>query len=273
MFDVPFHFAAPSAPYVVVDATIGARRHVPTLIDTGDAAPYTVVFTPRLLAATKARLTGAQLTSRAAIGSTPMVFRSTAIASFAVGPLRVDHPTAAAAQAVESIGRGFETPFDAVAGEVFLRGHRLAIDYRAKRLTFDGPAPSAAPTAFTYAPKRPLPLVPVMVNGEGPFNFILDTGASLNIVSPAVARAAHLRARRATTLSGAGGTAHGVRSVANSLAFGTFTARAATVTVADVLRAAAAESGAPIDGVLSPGALRARRLTIDFAARRFWLVR
>jgi Aspartyl protease len=273
VFEVPFHFAAPGAPYVVVDARIGARRHVPTLIDTGDATPYAVVFTPRLLAPTKARLTGAQLTSRAAIGSTPMVFRSTAITNFTVGPLRIDHPTAAAADAVETIGHGFETPFDAVAGEVFLRGHRLAIDYRAQRLTFDGPAPNAAPMRFTYAPKRPLPLVRVMVNGVGPFNFILDTGASLNIVSPAVARAAHLRARRATRLSGAGGTADGVRSVARSLSFGTVTRRMVRVTVADVLRPAAAESGAPIDGILSPGALRTRRLTIDFAARRFWLVR
>jgi hypothetical protein len=167
LFEVPFHFAAPGAPYVVVDASIGARRHVPTLIDTGDAAPYAVVFTPRLLAGTQARLTGATLTSRAVIGPTPMTFRAAMLTSFAVGPLRLEHPATAAAQAVESVGHGFETPFEAVAGEVFLRGHRLAIDYRAQRLTFDGPAPNAAATPFSYAPKRPLPLVQVMVNGAG----------------------------------------------------------------------------------------------------------
>src|ERR1700694_4102782 len=91
MFDVPFHFAAESTPFVVVDTTIDGRR-VPALLDTGDAAPYVVVIGPRARWKTKATLTGATLTSRAVIGSTPVVFRSVTVRRVSLGGIPVGRP-------------------------------------------------------------------------------------------------------------------------------------------------------------------------------------
>lgn len=46
-------------------------------------------------------------------------------------------------------------------------------------------------------------IVPVMVNGSGPYDFVLDTGAQLTIIDPALALELHLKAVGATHIIGA----------------------------------------------------------------------
>jgi hypothetical protein len=47
-----------------------------------------------------------------------------------------------------------------------------------------------------------VPMVPVCVNGEGPFRFVVSTGAGSSIISPALARSLHLHEGSAVPLRG-----------------------------------------------------------------------
>lgn len=59
---------------------------------------------------------------------------------------------------------------------------------------------------FRISPSRPLLMVEVEVNGRGPFNFALDTGASFCVITPDTARAIGLALEgEQPTAVGAGG--------------------------------------------------------------------
>jgi predicted aspartyl protease len=59
---------------------------------------------------------------------------------------------------------------------------------------------------FRISPSRPLLMVDAEVNGAGPFNFVLDTGASFCVITPDTAVAAGIRpAGKGPTAIGAGG--------------------------------------------------------------------
>ncbi|MBR0714333.1 TIGR02281 family clan AA aspartic protease [Bradyrhizobium liaoningense] len=59
---------------------------------------------------------------------------------------------------------------------------------------------------FRISPTRPLLMVEAEVNGQGPFNFVLDTGASFCVITPKTAAAIGLKpAGKKPTAIGAGG--------------------------------------------------------------------
>ena len=59
---------------------------------------------------------------------------------------------------------------------------------------------------FRISSSRPLLMVDVEVNGLGPFNFVLDTGASFSVITPDTARAVGMaREGEKPTAIGAGG--------------------------------------------------------------------
>src|SRR5260221_14475239 len=61
-------------------------------------------------------------------------------------------------------------------------------------------------TAFSLAsPERPLLLIPVEVNGKGPYRFVLDTGASMTVLSAELARELGVRGEKSAVGMGAGG--------------------------------------------------------------------
>lgn len=107
-------------------------------------------------------------------------------------------------------------------------------------------------------------VVPVHVNGRGPFSLILDTGATFTCVDTALARELALPERRMAvgTAVGVGG-AGGVRLFgADSLRVGAASARGITVCALD-LRALRAV-GPEVRGLLGLNFLRSFRMTLDF---------
>ena len=268
-FSVPFH--AGRDRFVLIDATVNGLYPVRTLLDTGDAAPYVVLMTPALSARAGARPTGINLRSRAAIGPTAVAYRSVALRSFAIGSLAVTRPAAADSPAVARVSGEGPRRFDAVVGGVFLRGHRIAIDYARARVTFDGPLPPETPLRFELAPRRPAVIVRATVNGAGPFTFVLDTGAGATILSRRAARLAGLRLGRGVSLYGGGGRMRGFRAVADAIRAGSTERSAVALVVADVLGPASAETGRRLDGILGAPFFARGLLTIDYPRRAVWI--
>ncbi len=99
-------------------------------------------------------------------------------------------------------------------------------------------ATSARPSRQTLA------LVPVFIDGHGPFPFALDTGASRSLISPALATQLHLPAR------GSAGMLQGVTGTASAENFAVAAWRAGSVTLPASLIAAVGSATA--GGVTKP---------------------
>lgn len=109
-------------------------------------------------------------------------------------------------------------------------------------------------------------MAPVRINGQGPFNFLLDTGANVSCISRRLADKLNLKSEEQTQVH----TVVGVRS--------------RPVVVLDLLQVGARDrrqvrtptlpiKGDEIDGVLGVDWLKGQRLTLDFKARKMEIAR
>jgi aspartyl protease family protein len=101
-------------------------------------------------------------------------------------------------------------------------------------------------------------IVPVRVNGAHPGRFMVDTGASVTIVSPALARAAGVApgsAADAVELHTLGGRTVGTAVTLASIRVGDAEVRNAAAVVHD--------PGAGVDGILGNSFLGRYRVTLD----------
>ena len=134
-----------------------------------------------------------------------------------------------------------------------------------------GPARAASTCVATTISSASTPetLVRVRINGLGPFTFFIDTGATVSIVSSALARKLHLPPTAAVVHGvGAGGpfSTHAARV---AITVGDLSQDNVLVSVFDVSQIEAAVG--PIDGALGYNFLKAYRVTLDFPDRRLCL--
>jgi len=131
------------------------------------------------------------------------------------------------------------------------------------------PADSAAgEVAFTMAgPTDAAIVVPVFVNGEGPFDFVLDTGATFTCVDAELARRLALPERTGARGVGAGvGGAGQIRLVrVDSVRVGGASAEGLTACEVDLRHAR--QVGVEADGLLGLNFLKPFRVTLDFERR------
>jgi predicted aspartyl protease len=104
--------------------------------------------------------------------------------------------------------------------------------------------------------------VPVTLNGQGPFNFMVDTGAQATVLSIALADQLMLTERNTATLIGMASVRQVQTAQIGEISFGehsNFGARAALVDGSNI-------GGA--DGILGLDSLQDRRVLLDFANRQ-----
>lgn len=101
----------------------------------------------------------------------------------------------------------------------------------------------------------------VTVNGEGPFAFILDTGAQRAVISPSLAARLKLPSVPGVTVEGASGTGSGSMIVAPAYKSGLFDRSFELIAVMP-------EGGAVKDGVIGMSPFVSGRLEIDFTDLR-----
>jgi clan AA aspartic protease (TIGR02281 family) len=114
-------------------------------------------------------------------------------------------------------------------------------------------------------------LVKILVNDAGPFDFILDTGASMTVLSPASASAAGIGkgGLKAKALAAKGSLDARVVRL-RSLQIGSLTVRGLSAAVVR-LETLHDSLGVKVDGIVGYNLLRRYRLTIDYPKRRLWL--
>ena len=110
---------------------------------------------------------------------------------------------------------------------------------------------------------QPLILLPVQVNGRGPFEFILDTGAGTSLLTPAVAQQLNLELAGSKQGQTAGGPVSVSLAHVESLRVGEMEVENVDVGIVDLAPIARAV-GANIDGDLGYNFLKDFRVTIDY---------
>lgn len=274
MMLAPIPFDQPNGiPFVVMEARIGDDLPARVLLDTGTAAPFQLVLSPAMAERAGAVAEPEEaVASSGAIGDAAVAFRPARLARFSLGPVSLRDVRAGISPAVDAVARQLGMPVDAIVGHHFVAGRTIAIDYVRHEVDFAAaPGPAAAATPFALAPGRPLTLVRVLINGRGPFTFVLDTGASITLLSPATAAAAGVAPGEVARLGGAGGAAMGGARIGRAnLTLGGLSRDGQPVAVADVIGPVAAAAEAPLDGVLGADFFRSGRIILDYGGNRLW---
>ena len=116
-----------------------------------------------------------------------------------------------------------------------------------------------------------MPIVEVEVNGLGPLRFILDTGASMTVITPAAAKAAGVKPTgQKPTAVGAGGQSPARLAKLKSFRVGTHAARNLEVVLLN-LSHVEKPLGIQLDGIIGYNFLRNCVLTIDYPHRMLYL--
>ena len=125
--------------------------------------------------------------------------------------------------------------------------------------------PTATPTPLPPAPQVILTgedanlrmTVPVMINGKGPFHFVIDTGADRTVISRELAETLGLPAGRKTRLNSMGGSSEVSTVKIETLQVSTTISR-------NITAAALSARDLGADGLLGVDTLKGLRITLDF---------
>jgi len=120
--------------------------------------------------------------------------------------------------------------------------------------------------------KQALILLPVFIDGRGPYSFVLDTGATSTVVSNELADALTLPREEKQDGRGAAGKMTLVKSQLPSITVGHETLESLPVSVTDLSFLGRA-MGAQVDGALGHSYLRHFAMTLDYATNALMLRR
>jgi predicted aspartyl protease len=273
--EVGFRLAGGENPLILIPTSIDDRGPYSFILDTGAG---TSLISPRL--ADELGIVATE--SKEAAGAAGRVTVALAhVASIAIGGARRAPMPVAITAEVDRIGAAVGARIDGDVGYDFLKHYRVTIDYRRRLVrlvqgTYD--VTSAAPAtrsevAFRLAaPTKPLVMVPAFVNGRGPYSFIVDTGASATVLSPALADALGIDRAENPAMTGAGGMLQSVVGRVTSFAVGGAVLQDLSVVVSDFLEHIGQTVGTAVDGVVGYNFLRGFRVTIDYPNGVLWMV-
>lgn len=271
---VPFEFAAPGLPLVVVPTTVNDCGPYRFVLDTGAGH---CLLTPRVAQALNLEAG----TAKEAVGAGGRVeLELSRVASITVGGARVTSLEVGVTAELDALSAVVRSPLDGDLGHNFLKAFCLTVDYKSRVLHLasegEGHGPSSTDRhqaiPFTLAaPAKPLVLVDTYVNHRGPFRFVVDTGASTSVVGTTLAQQLGLTFRPAAALTGGGGAVPSALTHVDVLRVGHVSVPSVTVAVADFLPRLSEHVGVELEGIVGFNFLREFRVTIDYQRSRLRL--
>jgi len=179
---------------------------------------------------------------------------------------------------LERIGSFVGAKIHGDVGYNFLKHFRVTVDYPSSVLRLErpgegGPA-GGEPVEFRLAPIKPLLLVPVSINGRGPYQFALDTGSSMTSISPDLVKELGMSSSSAGGSGlGAGGALEVSFARVKTFALGGHAVSDLDVAVPAFFPMLSQAAGARLDGGLGYNFLRRFRVTLDYPGRAVHLER
>jgi predicted aspartyl protease len=261
---VGFRLAGGPQPLILVPVTVNGNGPFEFILDTG--AGLTVV-SPELAALVGIDATG----SKEAMGAGgKVVVQLGTAASITVGGATRRDAAVAISEELSRIAAVVGSKVDGAFGHGFLAGYVVTIDYRTAVLGLadaSEPRGASGPSAVPFrlaSPAKPLILVPARVNGTGPYQFALDTGASTTVLASGLAQELGIARTGAPAMTGGGGAVAASLGTLRSLALGDRRINNLPIVIADFLSALSTVVGERLDGIVGHNYLREFRVTIDY---------
>ncbi len=153
---------------------------------------------------------------------------------------------------------------DRVIPGIALAAALLSSPAQANSQTIAAPVPvaiAATETLQLQVERYQRMTVPVTINGQGPFRFLIDTGAQASVLSHALADQLQLTDRATATLVGMASERQVQTAVLDELSFGSGTRRDALAALVE------GDNIGGADGILGLDSLQDRRVLLDFENR------
>jgi hypothetical protein len=148
-----------------------------------------------------------------------------------------------------------------------LRAHtRRRGKYKLCRMTRNTRRQRSTHVSFRIGRPDPLIIVQGMVNGAGPLNFAVDTGASMSVITPAAARRSGITGGKPARAHGAHGSMNATVSRLRSLRIGEIEVRSLQVAVVS-LATLNRQTRLNLGGIIGYNFLRRYLVTIDYPRR------
>ena len=267
--EVAFKLAGERDPLILVPTLVNGNGPFDFILDTGASHCLLSTELARMLGITPGKANDAR-----DAGGTLQVFEGGTV-QLSVGETTRRDVLVGIAD-LQALSKRLRIPISGVLGSNFLADFELTIDYPAGTLCFqEGHHAELHRRAGELIPlpfkATPLLLVPVKVNGQGPYDFVLDTGASATLFSPELTAHLGITARDGVDVVGAVTAGMGARCVVESFTLGTAEQRHLGIVVADIFGPLAQRVGARIDGVLGYDVLKAYRVTLNYVEQTLLL--
>jgi predicted aspartyl protease len=273
--EVNFRLAGGAQPLILVPASVNGDGPHEFILDTGAGIS---LLTPEFAERVGATITE---TTEAMGAGGKMAISLGVVNSLAIGQANALNVQVAITSELQRIGAVIGTKVDGNIGYSYLKNFRLTLDYQKHTLQLadaeqepsgNGDSQRTEIKFKLAHPSKPLILVPALVNGEGPYIFALDTGASTTVVSAEVAQILAIESTGIPQMTGAGGTMQGFRGVVRSLAVGDARLENLTIVTADFLTMLSQIVKTKLDGIIGYNFLKEFKVTIDYPNETLRLV-
>ncbi|MDH5483006.1 MAG: retroviral-like aspartic protease family protein [Candidatus Bathyarchaeota archaeon] len=162
------------------------------------------------------------------------------------------------------------TLLDGIIGSPFMKDYEVVIDYPQMEILFEESRQERRlPTKFRLVSKANFIVVETELNGKGPFNFLVDTGATKTVMTEQIGQTFGLHGNicgEKKALSGFFAGTTMVLSKVKSIQVGKAKSSDVEVGVQD-LQLLCDAVGAPLDGVLGYTFMKDYRVTINYPKR------
>jgi predicted aspartyl protease len=265
---VPFRLAGRANPLILVPVHVNEQGPFAFILDTGASH---CLLSPELAGTLALPLEG-ETDAAGACGSVKLALSHAA--SMAVGSVRRDAIEVAITDELKRIGTFIGSRVDGDLGFGFLQHFAVTIDYQARVLCLapgsegSNGSPSRNPFRLADA-SNPLILVQVLVNDQGPFEFVLDTGTSRTMLSSELAAKMAIETSDDSPAAGGGlgGKIEIVKGKLRSLAVGNAVVREHAIGAGDFLAMLSDAVGTKLDGIIGYNFLKEFRVTIDYPGK------
>jgi predicted aspartyl protease len=265
---ISFNLADRHNPLIMVPVYVEGKGPFEFVLDTG---AFNCLLSPELSAAIGVL---PEATQQVMGAGGPMKISSSHITSLAVGSAEQENIEVAVAEELSRFGTANQSKVDGLLGFNFLKDFRITFDHQHNLLRLarlspnmqeENNIPVASSMSFRLVSRsKPLILLPVFVNGRGPFQFVLDTGASRTTLSLKLARKLGIVTIDDRPGTGGGGQVRISSGKVDSLAVGQASVRDLAVGVGDFLAMLSTAAGTRLDGIIGENFLSQFEVTIDY---------
>ncbi len=266
--EIPFRYATPELPLVLIDIRINNSSALSAVLDTGQGVA------PVLVNQSMARDLGLVFSESNRIAATfgigsgpsPLVYKSQ-VDALRVGGVNLGPVEAGVSAALGPIGAAIGQSLAANLGYGFFKDYMLSLNYLTMKLTLAKQA-AVKGLPFVLGPKKPLAIVDARINGQGPYRFVIDTGASNSAISRTLAERLMMPRGMPIPVMGASGSSQAYMTNATMLEVAGRRFSDFSFAAGDFLDRLSDAVGTRIDGVLGANAFRNLVLRIDYPNQR-----